>query len=122
MADDLYATFTKKTCPIDPMRRTTCQKCGNPTHANSDENAGRMAWCDTCRWLLRDPDTGHRYSNVRPPETVLRRIGLFVTFDERQLLERIPNDSQVELWPELRIEQPLEAPPRTLEELFGRRA
>jgi hypothetical protein len=120
MADELYPGFKGKTCPIDPMRRTTCQKCGRKTSNDPLMNAGRMAWCDTCRYLLRDPDTGARYSNVRPNDATLYAIGLLPTFDERQMMERIPNDAQVELWPELTPEQP--QAPLTLDELFGRRA
>lgn len=107
-AADLYASFKQKTCPLTPMLRTTCQKCGVATNSDPQRNLGIMAWCDLCRWLLREPESPHaRYSRVEPSSATLAALGLVPSFVQRSVDEWIPLHSRVEQWPELTPADPI---------------
>lgn len=73
-------------------------KCGVKLSTPPELNICLDMWCKVCQFLLRDPVTDARYSNILPPKATLEMLGLGQTTDQKQEAERVPNDKHVEQW------------------------
>jgi hypothetical protein len=92
----MIAGYEKYDLEIAPRKRTCCMKCGDKLNGDA---TGDKAWCPTCRYLLRRPEPPFSRYSVKPPDlATLLRLGLRLTFDEKQAEEIIPSGRHVEHW------------------------